>query len=126
DAHSVLASDSQHDLAAFAVLDYLPDRALELAASLAAVGDTVDVLAIQLGDSPLDGPRRHPAQVLVASDAELHYVYLASSNTYLTSGAGRLDKSGHVVGVNVASFVSGQRVHGLAVGVNSLRALLPD
>jgi hypothetical protein len=126
DAHTAVSNDSQHDIAAFTVLDYLPERALELAASLPAVGDTVYVLAMQLGDSPLDGPRRHPAQVLIASDAELHYVYLASSNTYLTSGAAVLDKSGRVIGVNVASFISGPRVHGLAVGVNSLRALLPN
>jgi hypothetical protein len=124
-AHSVQTNDSQHDLAAFAVLDFLPERALELAEALPAVGDTVFVLAMQLGDSPLDGPRRHPAQVMISSDAELNYVYLASSNTYLTSGAAVLDKNGRVVGVNVASFVTGPRVHGLAVGVNSLRALLP-
>jgi hypothetical protein len=125
-ARAVQSNDSQHDLAAFAVLDPTPERALELAASLPAVGDTVYVLAMHYGDSPLDGPRRHPAQVMISSDVELNYVYLASSNTYLTSGAAVLDKSGHVVGVNVASFVSGPRVHGLAVGVNSLRSLLPD
>jgi hypothetical protein len=118
--------DSQHDVAAFAVIDFKPERALELASSLPAVGDTVFVLAVQLGDSPLDGPRRHPAHVVVSSASELQYVYLASSNPYLTTGAAVLDRDGHVVGLHVSAFISGPQVHGIAVGVNSLRALLPD
>jgi hypothetical protein len=122
----VTSADSQHDLAAFSVIDFDATRALELAAALPSVGDTVYVLAMHLGDSSLDGPRRHPALVVVSSNAELQYVYLASSNTYLTNGAAVLDRSGRVVGVHVAAFISGPQVHGIAVGVNSMRAILPD
>jgi hypothetical protein len=37
-----------------------------------------------------------------------------------------LNREGQVVGLNVGTLVNGPQVHGLAVGVNSLRALLPD
>lgn len=125
-AHTLNSTDTQHDVAAFAVLDFIPSRALELAAALPAVGDTVYVLALHLGNDPRGGPRRHPARVLISSDAELRYVYLASANSNMTSGAAVLDRDGHVVGLNVGSLVSGPQVHGIAVGVNSLRAILPD
>jgi hypothetical protein len=125
-AKTLNGSDTQHDVAAFAVIDFIPSRALQLAAGLPAVGDTVYVLAMHVGNDPRSGPRRHPARVLISSDLELRYVYLASANANYTSGAAVLDRDGHVVGLNVGTLVNGPQVHGLAVGVNSLRALLPD
>ena len=126
-AHTLNGSDTQHDVAAFAVIDFIPSRALQLAAGLPAVGDTVFVLAMHVNtNDPRSGPRRHPARVLISSDTELRYVYLASANANNTSGAAVLNREGQVVGLNVGTLVNGPQVHGLAVGVNSLRALLPD
>lgn len=124
-ARTISGTDSQHDIAAYAVIDFIPERALELAADLPAVGDTVYVLALHVGDHPRSGPRRHPALVVTASDTQLRYRYLLSANANMTSGAAVLDRAGKVVGLNVGTVVS-DGVFGLAVGVRSLRANIPD
>jgi hypothetical protein len=126
DAHTLSSTDTQRDVAAFAVRDFIPSRALQLAAAPPAVGDTVYVLALHVGNDPRSGPRRHPARVVASRDLELRYIYLASANSNFTSGAAVLDRDGHVVGLNVGTLVNGPQVHGLAVTLHSLRALLPD
>ena len=125
-ARTIDGSDSQHDIAAYVVMDFIPERALELADDLPAVGDTVYVLALHIGDHPRSGPRRHPARVVTSSDTQLRYEYLLSANANMTSGAAVLDRTGKVAGLNVGTVVSGGAVFGLAVGVRSLRANLPD
>lgn len=124
DARTISAGDSQHDIAAYTVLDFIEERALEFANELPAVGDSVYVLALHVGDHPFSGPRRHLARVTVASDSELRYIYLLSANTNTTSGAAVLDKSGRVVGLNVGTIVNGAGVFGIGVGISSLRSVL--
>jgi hypothetical protein len=125
-ARTIDGTDSQHDVAAYTVIDFIDGRALELATDLPAVGDTVYVLALHVGDHPRSGPRRHPALVTTASDTQLRYRYLLSKNANFTSGAAVLDRTGRVVGLNVGTVGGGDDVSGIAVGVRSLRALLPD
>ena len=124
-ARTIDGADSQHDIAAYAVIDFIPERALELSADLPAVGDTVYVLALHVGDHPRSGPRRHPARVVTSNDSQLRYQYLLSANANMTSGAAVLDRDGKVVGLNVGTVVS-DGVFGLAVNVRSLRATLPQ
>jgi hypothetical protein len=128
-AATISASASQNDLAAFRVVDWKPELALELASALPAVGDTVWVLAVHISDPanphPLDGPRRHPARVDVSHESALVYTYLGSANSNFTSGAAVLDRDGRVVGVNVGSRVMNPgEVAGLAVHVVSIRRLI--
>jgi Trypsin-like peptidase domain len=148
-ARTISGSDSQHDLAAFKVLDWDSSRALHLASTPPAVGDTVWVLAVHAGDGrstqhPLGGPRRHRARVDVSNDSAFVYSYLASANTNFTSGAAVLNRDGHVVGVNVGSVVmsaqswtawraryagccaysTGAEVAGLAVGLRAIQTHL--
>ena len=125
-AQTITAGNSQHDVAAFTVLDFIPARSLELATDLPPVGDTVYVLALHIGDHPRSGPRRHPALVTVSTDTDFRYRYLLSANANMTSGAAVLDSQGRVVGLNVGTIGSGDQVFGLAVGIRSLRALLPE
>jgi len=115
---------SQLALAAFTGIDWDPTLAFTLAESLPAVGDTVFVLAVHYGDDPRGGPRRHPARVTTSSATRFAYVYLASANTNMTSGAAVLTRSGQVVAVNAGTIVDNGSVTGLGVGVESIRALL--
>lgn len=147
-AQTIGANGSQSDLAAFYVIDWRPELALELANAVPQVGDTVYVLAVHLGDGanphPLSGPRRHAARVDVSHDSAFVYTYLGSANSNYTSGAAVLDRDGRVVGVNVGTRTmstsawdnyrsrfapccvtpTGGEVVGLAVHVNSIRRLL--
>jgi hypothetical protein len=124
-AQTIGAGESQRDLAAFTVLDRDSTQGFALATQLPTVGDTVFVLAVHVGDHPQSGPRRHPARVSASSATTLSYVYLASANANMTSGAAVLNRAGLVVGVNVGTLVNGATVTGLAVHALSIAALLP-
>jgi hypothetical protein len=129
-ARTITAGDSQHDLAAFLPIDWDPTRALQLAASMPAVGDTVFVLAVHIGSGgsdqhPLSGPRRHKAVVSASDSSSFVYRYTGSENSNFTSGAAVLNRDGRVVAVNVGTTTSGGGVSGIGVGLNAIRALLP-
>ena len=142
-ARTIGAGGSQHDLAAFEVLDWDASRALALADGPPSVGDTVYVLSVHSGDEgSLAG--RHPARVAVIHDSAFVYEYLQSKNPNGTSGSAVLDRTGRVVGINVGTLImtpalwqayrdryapccsggKGGEVVGLAVGVRSMRSLL--
>lgn len=144
-ARTIGGGGSQHDLAAFQVLDWEASRALTLAETLPAPGDTVFVLSVHVGnEGSVAG--RHPARVVIAHDSAFVYEYLASRNPNGTSGAAVLDRSGRVVGTNVGTLVmtaerwqsfreryaaccvgrTGGEVVGLAVGVRSMKSLLAN
>jgi hypothetical protein len=124
-AQTIGSGESQRDLAVFNVLDVDNTQTFPLASQLPNVGDTVYVLAVHVGDHPRSGPRKHPARVSVSSATALNYVYLASANSNMTSGAAVLNREGSVVGVNVGSLVNNGQVTGLAVHALSIAALLP-
>ena len=144
-ARTIGAGGSQHDMAAFEVLDWDASRALVLADGLPGVGDTVFVLSVQTGnEGSLAG--RHPARVAVAHDSAFVYQYLQSKNPNGTSGSAVLDRAGRVVGINVGTLImtperwqsyrdryapccsggNGGEVVGLAVGVRSIKSLLGE
>jgi hypothetical protein len=124
-AQTIGSGESQRDLAVFTVVDRDSTQTFPLATQLPNVGDTVYVLAVHVGDHPRSGPRKHPARVSASSATALNYVYLASANSNMTSGAAVLNAAGSVVGVNVGTLVNNGQVTGLAVHALSIAALLP-
>jgi hypothetical protein len=129
-ARTISSGDTQHDVAAFEVVDWNPERALRLAAEPPSVGDTVFVLAIHYGSGgpdqhPLSGPRRHRALVRESTTTSFVFTYIGSANSNFTSGAAVLNQAGFVVGLNVGTNTPSGRVDGIGVGLTALRALLP-
>lgn len=123
-AQTIGSGGSQHDLAAFTVIDWDSTLAFSLAEHLPAVGDTVFVLSVHFGDDPRGGPRRHPARVTMSNESRFAYAYVASANTNMTSGSAVLNRAGDVVAVNAGTIVDNGTVIGLGVGVGSIRTLL--
>lgn len=116
-ARTIGRGGSQHDFAAFTVLDGDSSWALALSDTTPVVGDTLWVVA----RLPNGAAGRHAVRLDRSTDSAFAYTWLEVRNTSGTSGAAVIDRSGRVVAVNVGTIERGGAIIGLAVGPMALR-----